>query len=104
MSDSSSASSSRSASPSLPPKQKSKKGKKRSEEDGPRNEGEDLTWAYQPPEGTEALENPTTLGDFDWDTFEKNEDLDLWLIRVPDTVCFHDSMLLEMSRPSLDPS
>ena len=43
---------------------------------------------YQPPQGsvllTEFIESP----EFDYDTLKNDEDLELWVIRVPENVCF----------------
>ncbi len=83
----SSASSSRSASPAAPAKYK-RAGKQK--DNGPRNEGDDQNWAYQPPDGSVALDNPQNADTLDWDALEADEDLDIWLIRVPDSVsCLH---------------
>lgn len=51
-----------------------------------KNEGVDPNWAYKPPAGVSLLENPEGGGEFDWDTIENDDDLELWLIRVPDSV------------------
>lgn len=56
-----------------------------------RNEGVDPTWAYKPPADFGDLKNTTDAGDFDWDTVEGNEDVELWLIRVPESVCSIDN-------------
>ncbi|RDB19192.1 hypothetical protein Hypma_013644 [Hypsizygus marmoreus] len=98
-SSSSSSASSSSASPEpqvRPPKfskqSKEKKGKKTAgakaaEAAGHgKNEGPDPNWAYSPPEGLSILENTADAGEFDWDTIANDDDLELWLIRVPDSV------------------
>ena len=56
-----------------------------------KNEGVDPTWAYKPPSDVVLVNNSITDGgEFDWDTLSRDDDLELWLIRVPDTVCaFH---------------
>ncbi|KAF9019761.1 hypothetical protein BDZ89DRAFT_1072784 [Hymenopellis radicata] len=85
----SSASSSRSSSPAsdaAPVKSKSEKAKGKKKDDGPKNEGDDQNWAYQPPDGAVALDNPKNASLFDWDALEEDEDLDIWLIRVPDSI------------------
>ncbi|KAF9557731.1 hypothetical protein CPC08DRAFT_774114 [Agrocybe pediades] len=52
-----------------------------------KNEGEDLNWAYAPPPGAVLLgKEDVDAGDFDWDRINNDENLELWLIRVPDSV------------------
>lgn len=55
-----------------------------------KNEGVNPTWAYKPPADFEDLKNTSDAGDFDWDMVEDNEDVELWLIRVPESVCNSD--------------
>ena len=70
-----------SATPSIPSKDKGKT------QDHGRNEGVDLKWAFAPPPGYVLLEEEDTYaGEFDWDRINDNEDLELCLIRVPDSV------------------
>ncbi|KAH7880075.1 uncharacterized protein C8R40DRAFT_1166275 [Lentinula edodes] len=47
---------------------------------------DDPTWAYQPPEGMALVENAETHDEWDWDTFKKDPELELWVIRVPNGV------------------
>ncbi|TFK31974.1 hypothetical protein BDQ12DRAFT_639357 [Crucibulum laeve] len=61
------------------------KGKNKAAANG-KNEGTDSNWAYQPPQGTVLVEDDVDAGEFDWDVIKQNEDLELWLIRVPDSV------------------
>ncbi|KAJ7494377.1 hypothetical protein B0H11DRAFT_934214 [Mycena galericulata] len=92
---SSSASSSSSAGspspePEIRPTKKGKpkaaeKGKSAAQENG-RNEGNDPYWAYQPPRKSVLLEASADVGDFDWDALKDNDDLELWLVRIPDSV------------------
>lgn len=77
--------------PSIPvPKNKrssKNKGKKNSEaQDSGKNEGIDLNWAFAPPPGSTLLEEDADAGEFDWDKINDDEDLELCLIRVPDSV------------------
>ncbi|KAF8881287.1 hypothetical protein CPB84DRAFT_1851624 [Gymnopilus junonius] len=53
-----------------------------------KNEGVDPNWDYAPPPGATLIEEDKELdaGDFDWDRINDNEDLELWLIRIPDSV------------------
>ena len=72
---------------------KSKKGKKAkgahpsadAEKHG-RNEGEDASLAYKPPEGYVAMKHSTEDTEFDWDAINNDENLELWVVRVPDGV------------------
>ncbi|KAJ4493302.1 hypothetical protein C8R41DRAFT_919520 [Lentinula lateritia] len=47
---------------------------------------DDPTWAYQPPEGIALVENTEIHDEWDWDTFKKDPELELWVIRVPNGV------------------
>lgn len=51
-----------------------------------KNEGTDPDWEYKPPPGSVLLENTVDAGEFDWDAINNDEDVELWLIRVPDSV------------------
>ena len=42
---------------------------------------------YEPPEGSVPFQHDVDFGEFDWDSVKDDEDVELWLIRVPDTVC-----------------
>lgn len=76
--------------PSIPvPKKKkssNKKGKSVQIQDQAKNEGIDLNWAFAPPPGYTLLEEDVDAGEFDWDKINDDEDLELCLIRVPDSV------------------
>ena len=52
-----------------------------------KNEGDDPHWAYRPPEGAVLLDHTLQSEDFEWNAIKDNEDLEIWLIRVPDSVC-----------------
>lgn len=52
----------------------------------PRNEGTDPTWNYAPPPGAVLINDNVDAGEFDWDTIHDDDDLELWLIRVPESV------------------
>ncbi|KAF8162749.1 hypothetical protein B0H34DRAFT_692810 [Crassisporium funariophilum] len=64
------------------------KGKKKSVPvDQGKNEGVDLDWAYAPPPGAVLIEEENMdAGEFDWDRINDDDDLELCLIRVPDSV------------------
>ena len=77
--------------PSIPvPKSKKSKGKRKSQaQDQGKNEGTDLNWAFAPPPGSTLLEEEDAdAGELDWDKINDDEDLELCLIRVPDSVSF----------------
>lgn len=91
MSASPAPSSSSSAPEEIIPKQSKKlknKGKKITAEItvSGRNEGVDPHWAYKPPRGVVVVEEEVNAGDFDWDAINNDDDLDLWLIRAPQSV------------------
>ena len=72
------------------------KGKKNSQAQG-KNEGADLNWAFAPPPGFTILEEEeeaADAGEFDWDKINDDEDLELCLIRLPDSVCFYFAYIL----------
>ncbi|KAF9464532.1 hypothetical protein BDZ94DRAFT_1190812 [Collybia nuda] len=106
---SSSGSSSRTLSPAPTKKAKKShlkdKGSKKSAEQQSgygKNEGVDPTWAYKPPENFRGLENTTDAGAFDWDMVEGDEDVELWLIRVPESVKpkYLENTSIELAAPS----
>ena len=45
--------------------------------------------SYQPPEGAVLLQYEVDSSDFDWDSIRDDDDLELWALRVPDSVCVH---------------
>ena len=51
-----------------------------------KNEGPDPNWEYKPPIGVTLLEDTTDAGEFDWDALANDNDTELWLIRVPESV------------------
>lgn len=51
-----------------------------------KTEGDDPHWAYEPPEGAVLLDHTVDVGAFEWDTIKDDEDTEIWLIRVPDSV------------------
>jgi hypothetical protein len=56
--------------------------------DGHENEltQENTSSTYQPPPGSVLFDNDVDFGEFDWDSVENDEDIELWLVRVPDSV------------------
>jgi hypothetical protein len=75
--------------PPAPKKNKPAKDKKgRKKKDQRKNEGIDLNWAYAPPPGAILIEEDVgaDAGEFDWDKINDDDDLELCLIRVPESV------------------
>jgi len=83
-SESGSSASSRRSSPPRQSKKKSAKLTKRPAAQDPAEKGDN--WDFTPPAGSTLLEENPDLGDFDWDAVKNNEDLELWLVRLPDSV------------------
>ncbi|KAJ7184533.1 hypothetical protein C8R46DRAFT_1172676 [Mycena filopes] len=67
-----------------------------------RNEGTDPHWAYVPPADSTRLEESADLGEFDWDALNGNDDLELWLVRIPEGVKpkYLETAQLELSGPA----
>ncbi|KAG6817050.1 hypothetical protein H0H87_000462 [Tephrocybe sp. NHM501043] len=86
-SDSSSSSSERETTPPL--KKAQEKGKKKVAA-GPsgsgKDEGPDPNWAYKPPAGVTLLQDATDAGEFDWNTVAEDDNIELCLIRVPESI------------------
>lgn len=51
-----------------------------------KNEGTDTDWAYKPPEGAVLAKTDVDAEEFDWDALRNNEDVELWIVRVPEGV------------------
>ncbi len=51
-----------------------------------KNEGDDHDLAYRPPEGFVLMKHKNEEGDFDWDAINGDDNLELWVVRVPDGV------------------
>ncbi|KAI0317480.1 hypothetical protein OF83DRAFT_1041289, partial [Amylostereum chailletii] len=51
-----------------------------------RNEGTDLSLAYQPPSGAVVADYDVEFGEFDYDAVKNDPDAELWLVRVPANV------------------
>ncbi|KAG1736928.1 uncharacterized protein EDB91DRAFT_1055328 [Suillus paluster] len=65
-----------------------------------KNEGENPHWAYKPPPGTELFDHSFANETFDWDSIKKDDDLELWLIRVPELIKPKHFEGLEVDAPS----
>ena len=66
-------------------KDKSEKASKSA--DAGKNEGADLNWAYVPPADTVRVgDEDVDAEEFDWETLKNDNGLELWLIRVPESV------------------
>ncbi|KAG1856621.1 hypothetical protein DFJ58DRAFT_913599 [Suillus subalutaceus] len=68
--------------------------------DNGKNEGENPHWAYKPPPGSKLLDHAFETETFDWDSVQKDDDLEIWLIRVPDSVKPQHLDGLEIDAPS----
>ncbi|KAG1865381.1 hypothetical protein F4604DRAFT_2026459 [Suillus subluteus] len=68
--------------------------------DNGKNEGENPHWAYKPPPGYKLLDHAFENETFDWDSVQKDDDLEIWLIRVPDSVKPQHLDGLEIDAPS----
>ncbi|KJA21031.1 hypothetical protein HYPSUDRAFT_55692 [Hypholoma sublateritium FD-334 SS-4] len=92
-SPSSSSSSSVTPPPTIPISSNKKKGAKDKSKkasasaDAGKNEGADLNWAYVPPADTVRVgEEDVDADEFDWETLKNDNDLELCLIRVPESI------------------
>ena len=59
-----------------------------------KNEGTDTDWAYKPPKGAVLASYAGDAGEFDWDALKNNEDVELWIVRVPDGVRTRKALLV----------
>ena len=88
---------------STPPKVRDKKLKKKKEKGKTkstaeaRNEGTDPNWDYAPPPGAILVNDNVDAGEFDWDTIHNDDDLELWLIRVPESVRLNQGFIENIS-------
>ena len=52
-----------------------------------KNEGINTEWAYQPPPGATLINHIVDAGQFDYDDLKGQEEhLEMWIVRIPDTV------------------
>lgn len=51
-----------------------------------KNEGQNPHWAYEPPSGSVLFDTSFEDETFEWDAIKKDDDIEIWLIRVPDSV------------------
>lgn len=65
-----------------------------------RIESEDADLAYKAPEGYVLMKHATEETEFDWDAINNDDNLELWVIRVPDGVSAHIPPLLAMRSTS----
>lgn len=65
-----------------------------------KNEGENPHWRYKPPPGSKLFDHAPETETFDWDSIQKDDDLEIWLIRVPDSVKPKNLDGLEIDAPS----
>ncbi|KAF8835782.1 hypothetical protein BDN67DRAFT_937572, partial [Paxillus ammoniavirescens] len=87
-------------------KKKDKSSKKRSKHTAvvtanhEKNEGDDPHWAYEPPAGAVLLDHTIESKPFEWDAIKDDEDTEIWLIRVPDSIKAKHLEGLEIDPPS----
>ena len=48
-----------------------------------KDEGSNPHWNYVPPKDAVLVDYDVDSGNFDWDEVKNNDDLELWLVRVP---------------------
>ncbi|KAI0737980.1 hypothetical protein C8Q80DRAFT_1125075 [Daedaleopsis nitida] len=65
-------------------KSKTKQSKTQVDDVGSRNEGDNPNWDYKPPEGFVSMKHKVDERDFDWEAINDDDNLELWVIRVPD--------------------
>ena len=65
-----------------------------------KNEGDNPHWAYRPPAGAELLDHTIESEEFEWNVIRDNDDLEIWLIRVPDSVCHRSWRIHQFTRVS----
>jgi hypothetical protein len=70
-------------------KDKSKKNPKVTITEHGKDERTNPDWDYVPPEGTILLDHDVDSGEFDWDAVKNDEDVELWLIRLPEGVSIY---------------
>ncbi|KAL4075307.1 hypothetical protein V8B97DRAFT_1867367 [Scleroderma yunnanense] len=51
-----------------------------------KNEGVNPHWAYRPPPDAVLLDHKVDSEEFEWNAIKENDDLEIWLIRVPDSI------------------
>ncbi|KAI0823906.1 hypothetical protein BC628DRAFT_1420638 [Trametes gibbosa] len=49
-----------------------------------KDKGQNPNWDYKPPEGYKAMNLKVDKGPFDWDSIKDDDNLELWVVRVPD--------------------
>ncbi|KAI0628784.1 hypothetical protein C8Q77DRAFT_1161814 [Trametes polyzona] len=49
-----------------------------------KNEGRNPNWDYTPPEGYKAMNLKVDDETFDWDAIKDDDNLELWVVRIPD--------------------
>lgn len=55
----------------------------------PKYEGTNTGWDYKPPKGAVLANHDVDAEEFDYDALKGDENLELWLIRVPNAVRLH---------------
>ncbi|CDO71878.1 hypothetical protein BN946_scf184940.g25 [Trametes cinnabarina] len=67
-----------------------------------RNEGDNPHWDYKPSEGYKPMNLKVAHGPFDWDSIKEDDNLELWVVRVPEGLKpkYLEGAKLELSAPS----
>ncbi|EIN07967.1 hypothetical protein PUNSTDRAFT_104136 [Punctularia strigosozonata HHB-11173 SS5] len=92
--------------PSLPSRDKRKKEKKKKTQpeveytSHGKNEGTSSYWAYEPPKDAEVMDHDVDCENLDWDAIRDDENLELWLVRVPERVKPSHLESLQLDDPS----
>ncbi|KAF7777857.1 hypothetical protein Agabi119p4_3929 [Agaricus bisporus var. burnettii] len=79
----------------------------RVEEPSARNEGRDTNWGYQPPTDAEPIDSTNEdYGEFDWDAVQEDEDVEVWVIRVPESIKpkHLEGLSFDLDEPTSSPS
>ena len=58
-----------------------------------KNEGTHPRWKYEPPADAVLVDHDVDAGGFDWDAVNDNDDVELWLMRVPEGVRWFTSAI-----------
>jgi hypothetical protein len=66
-----------------------------------KNEGENPNWAFQPPPGAVLADHEVDSGEFDWNAVKDDEDVELWLLRVPEDVRSYLSLFFRIKFTTL---
>ncbi|PCH38631.1 hypothetical protein WOLCODRAFT_136373 [Wolfiporia cocos MD-104 SS10] len=63
-------------------------------------EDSDNEWDYKPPAGAVLCDRDVDFGEFDWDTIKDDENLELWVVRIPNSLKAKYINDLKLNAPS----